>query len=95
MSFLGLAKFGKFCRLGSFWHGDYSCTRMKKTRAIKFNKQVVPQHRSFRRLVRSLVASFLKHQAIVNEYTFQREVMQRLKALEDKIEVVSRRENMK
>jgi len=46
---------------------------------------VVPQHRSFRRFVRKMFASFHKRQTDGNEAGFQKDVIQRLKGIEDMI----------
>lgn len=46
---------------------------------------VVPQHRSFRRFVKKVFASFLKRQTGGSENGFQKEVIQRLKGIEDMI----------
>jgi hypothetical protein len=58
---------------------------MKKIYAPKQNTPAVPQHRSFRRFVRKMFASFLKRQTDGNEAGFQKEVMQKLRHIEELI----------
>jgi len=59
---------------------------MKKIiHATKPNTPVVPSQRSFRRFVRKMFASFLKRQPDDNENGFQKEVMQKLRHIEDLI----------
>lgn len=55
------------------------CTHMKKT-----NKRA-KQHRSFRRFVRKMFASILKLQTDSNDGGFEREVMRRLRHIENLI----------
>jgi hypothetical protein len=58
---------------------------MKKIiHATKPNTPVIP-HRSFRRFVRKMFASFIKRQTNGNENGFQKEVMQKLRRIEDLI----------
>jgi len=52
----------------------------------KLNAPKIPQHRLFRRLVKQMIASLLKHQAPGD----QSEVMRRLKSLEHKVGVMER-----
>jgi hypothetical protein len=58
---------------------------MKKTYAKNPNTLAVPSHRSFRRFVKKVFASFLKRQTDVYENGFQKEVMQKLRRIEDLI----------
>jgi hypothetical protein len=64
---------------------------MKKIHATKLNTPVVPQHRSFRRFVKKVFASFINRQTETNQEVFQIEVIQRLKDLEELIESVNRK----
>jgi hypothetical protein len=50
---------------------------------------VVPQHRSFRRFIRKMVASFLKRQYYECKNGFQM-VMEKLQDIEDSIEIIAR-----
>ena len=78
-----LARFGKFSLLLAYKNHGYYCAYMKKNiRAIKPNTSLVPQPRSFGRLVKQMFASVLKYQ--------DPEVMQRLLDLESKIEMMTR-----
>ena len=74
---------GKFCRLPPLGNHGYCCVYMKKIFATKPNTPVVPQHRSLRRFVRKLFASFLKHQASDFQDGLRKEVMQKLRDIED------------
>ena len=66
------------------------CVCMKKLHTTKSNTPIVPKHRSFRRFVRKLIASFIKRQTDTGQDGFKSEVIQRLKDLEEKIESVAR-----
>jgi hypothetical protein len=56
-----------------------------KTKIVKPNTSLVPQPRSFRRFVRNMFASFLKRQGGGYGGGFQKEVLRRLKGIEDRI----------
>lgn len=58
---------------------------MKRIYTTKPNTVIVPQPRSFRRFVKQLFDSILKRQRDGNENGFQKEVLQRLKDIEDMI----------
>ena len=58
------------------------CAYMKKIYAAKSNKAVISQHRSFRRFVKKMVGSILKHQ--------NPDVIKRLQNLEYKVEMMAR-----
>jgi hypothetical protein len=59
---------------------------MKKTiNATNPNTPVVLPHRSFRRFVRKIFASILKRQTDGTENGFQKEVMRKLRHIEDLI----------
>ena len=68
-----------FCPQRLFW------AYMKKIYATKSNTLAVPPHRSFRRFVKRVFASFLKRQPDGNESGFQKEVMQKLRHIEELI----------
>jgi hypothetical protein len=55
---------------------------MKKIYAPKPNTPAVPQHRSFRRFVRKIFASFLMHQGSDFQDGFCDEVMRKLRDIE-------------
>jgi hypothetical protein len=59
---------------------------MKNISAPQRNTSVVPQHRSFRRLIKKMFAGLLKRQ----NSDYQDEVIQRLQNLENKIERMAR-----
>jgi hypothetical protein len=58
---------------------------MTKIYATKPNTSIAPQPRSFRRFVKRVFGSFLKRQTDGNENGFQKEVLKRLKDIEDMI----------
>ena len=59
-----------------------SCAYMKKIYAQTPYTPVVPQHRSFRRFVRRLFASFLRHQGSDFQDGLREEVMRKLRHIE-------------
>ena len=61
----------------------------KKTNVAKSNTPVVPQHRSFRRFVRKVFSSFIKHQGFGYQKEFQ-SVMEKLQDIDDSIEIIAR-----
>ena len=50
---------------------------------------MVPQHCSFRRFVRKMFASFIKHQGCGYQKDFQA-VMEKLQDIDDSIEIIAR-----
>jgi len=82
-------RFSKFCRLCPRKHLSYSYWRMKKIRATKLNTPAVSEHRSFRRFVKRVFASFIKHQS-GTQNGFRKIVLEKLQGLEDSIEIIAR-----
>jgi len=62
---------------------------MKKITAPKPNTPAVPSHRSFRRFVRKMFASFLKHQSCNHQVEIQK-VITMLQDIGDSIEIIAR-----
>lgn len=59
------------------------------TNAAKLNTSAVPQHRSFRSLVKQWFASFIRHQHCNCLDEFQK-VMEKLQEIEDLIDMIAR-----
>jgi hypothetical protein len=74
---------GKFYPHVRFVPTDYGVRMMKNnTHAPRSGLSVVPQHRSFRRFVRKLFASFLRHQGADFQDGLREEVMRKLRDIE-------------
>lgn len=64
---------------------------MKKiNKPKKSNTPVSPQHRSFRRFVKKMFASFIKHPGKIPKVKFQETVLEKLQDIQDSIEIMAR-----
>lgn len=63
---------------------------MKKLHAAKLNTPAVQSHRSLRRLIRKVFASFLKRQSCEGQDSFQTMVLEKLQDIGDSIEIMAR-----
>jgi hypothetical protein len=84
-------QFCKFYRLGQGNDPGYACAYMKKIiQTTKSNTPVVPEHRSFRRFVNKMFASFIKRQSSDVQKEFQATVLETLHDIGDSIEIITR-----